>query len=69
MPSTPVDDDKNEDAQYPHGDADEATLQEQPEQRAYIHLHHAGSVSYTHLDVYKRQLLFHQPLAVVRPTS
>ena len=39
---TPVDDDKNDDAQYPHGDADEETLQEQPEQRAYIHLHHAG---------------------------
>ena len=35
----PVDDDKNDDAQYPHGDADEETLQEQPEQRSYIHLH------------------------------
>ena len=39
---TPVDDDKNDDAQYPHGDADEETLQEQPEQRSYIHLHQAG---------------------------
>ena len=39
---TPVDDDKNDDAQYPHGDADEETLQEKPEQGAYIHLHQAG---------------------------
>ena len=39
---TPVDDDKNDDAQYPHGDADEETLQEQPEQGSYIHLHQAG---------------------------
>ena len=37
-----VHDDKNDDAQYPHGDADEETLQEQPEQGAYIHLHQAG---------------------------
>ena len=37
-----VDDDENYDAQYPHGDADEETLQEQPEQGAYIHLHQAG---------------------------
>ena len=39
---TPVDDDKNDDAQYPHGDADEEGLQKQPEQGAYIHLHQAG---------------------------
>lgn len=39
---TPVHDDKNDDAQYPHGDADEETLQEQPEQGSYIHLHQAG---------------------------
>ena len=38
----PVDDDENHDAQYPHGDADEETLQEQPEQGADIHLHQAG---------------------------
>ena len=37
-----VHDDKNDDTQYPHGDADEETLQEQPEQGAYIHLHQAG---------------------------
>ena len=37
-----VHDDKNNDAQYPHGDADEETLQETPEQGAYIHLHQAG---------------------------
>ena len=37
-----VHDDKNNDAQYPHGDADEETLQEKPEQGAYIHLHQAG---------------------------
>ena len=37
-----VDDDKNDDAQYPHGDADEETLQEQPEQGSYIHLHQTG---------------------------
>ena len=39
---TPVDDDKNDDTQYPHGDVDEEGLQKQPEQGAYIHLHHAG---------------------------
>ena len=39
---TPVDDYKNDNAQDPHGDADEETLQEQPEQGAYIHLHQAG---------------------------
>ena len=39
---TPVDDDKNNDAQDPHGDADEEGLQKQPEQGAYIHLHQAG---------------------------
>ena len=39
---TPVDDDENHDAQYPHGDADEETLQEKPEQGAYVHLHQAG---------------------------
>ena len=39
---TPVDDDKNDDAQDPHGDADEEGLQKQPEQRANVHLHHAG---------------------------
>ena len=39
---TSVDDDKNDDAQDPHGDADEETLQEQPEQGAYVHLHQAG---------------------------
>lgn len=38
----PVDDDKNDDAQDPHGDSDKEGLQEQPEQRAYIHLHQAG---------------------------
>ena len=37
-----VDDDKNHDAQYPHGDADEETLQEKPEQGADVHLHQAG---------------------------
>ena len=37
-----VDDDENHDAQYPHGDADEETLQEQAEQGADIHLHQAG---------------------------
>ena len=37
-----VHDDKNSDAQYPHGDADEETLQEKPEQGSYIHLHQAG---------------------------
>ena len=39
---TPIDDDKNNDAQDPHGDADEEGLQKQPEQGAYIHLHQAG---------------------------
>ena len=39
---TPVDNDKNDDAQDPHGDADEETLQEQPEQGSYVHLHQAG---------------------------
>ena len=39
---TPVDDDKNDDAQYPHGDANEEGLQKQPEQGSYIHLHQAG---------------------------
>ena len=39
---TPVHDDKNDDAQDPHGDADEETLQEKPEQGSYIHLHQAG---------------------------
>jgi len=39
---TPVDDYKNDNAQYPHGDADEETLQEKPEQGSYIHLHQAG---------------------------
>ena len=39
---TPVHDDKNDDAQDPHGDADEETLQEQPEQGAYVQLHQAG---------------------------
>ena len=39
---TPVDDHKNDDAQDPHGNADEETLQEKPEQGSYIHLHQAG---------------------------
>ena len=38
----PVDDHKNDNAQDPHGDADEETLQEKPEQGSYIHLHQAG---------------------------
>ena len=37
-----VHDDKNNDAQDSHGDADEETLQEQPEQGSYVHLHQAG---------------------------
>ena len=37
-----VHDDKNNDAQDPHGDADEEGLQKQPEQGSYIHLHQAG---------------------------
>ena len=37
-----VHDDKNNDAQDSHGDADEEGLQKQPEQGAYIHLHQAG---------------------------
>jgi len=39
---TPVHDDENNDAQDPHGDADEEGLQKQPEQGSYIHLHQAG---------------------------
>ena len=39
---TPVHDDKNDDAQDPHGDADEEGLQKQPEQGSYVHLHQAG---------------------------
>ena len=38
----PVHDHKNDDAQDPHGDADEEGLQKQPEKRADIHLHQAG---------------------------
>ena len=38
----PVHDDEDHDAQDPHGDADEETLQEKPEQGSYIHLHQAG---------------------------
>ncbi len=38
----PVHNDKNDDTQDPHGDADEEGLQKQPEQRAYIHAHQAG---------------------------
>ena len=37
-----VHDDKNNDAQDPHGDADEETLQEQSEQGTHVHLHQAG---------------------------
>jgi hypothetical protein len=37
-----VDNDKNDDGQDSHGNADEERLQEQPEQRANFHLHHAG---------------------------
>ena len=37
-----VDDDENHDGQDAHGDTDEERLQEQPEQGAYVHLHHAG---------------------------
>ena len=37
-----VDDDENHNGQYAHGDADKEGLQEQPEQGAYVHLHHAG---------------------------
>jgi len=37
-----VDDDENHDGQDAHSDADEEGLQEQPEQWAYVHLHHAG---------------------------
>lgn len=33
---------KNDDAEDPHGDSNEEGLQEQPEQRADFHLHHAG---------------------------
>ena len=39
---TPVHDDKNDDAQDSHGDADEEGLQKQPEQGSYIHLHQTG---------------------------
>ena len=39
---TPVDDDKNDDAQYPHGDADEEALQKKPEEWTDIHLHQTG---------------------------
>ena len=39
---TSIDDDKNNDAQYPHGDADEEALQKQPEQGANVHLHQVG---------------------------
>ena len=37
-----VHDDENNDAQDPHGDADEETLQEQSEQGTHVHLHQAG---------------------------
>ena len=37
-----VHDDKNHNGQDAHGNADEKGLQEQPEQGAYVHLHHAG---------------------------
>ena len=37
-----VHDHKNDDAQDPHSDSDEETLQEQPEQGTDIHLHQAG---------------------------
>ena len=37
-----VHDDKNNDAQDPHGDANEEGLQKQPEQGSDIHLHQAG---------------------------
>ena len=37
-----VDDDENHNGQDAHGNADEEGLQEQPEQWAYVHLHHAG---------------------------
>ena len=39
---SPVDDDEDHDAQYPHGDANEEGLQKQPEQGANVHLHQAG---------------------------
>ena len=39
---TPVDDHKNDNAQDPHGDADEEGLQKQSEQGSYVHLHQAG---------------------------
>lgn len=38
----PVHQHKNNDAEDPHGDSNEEGLQEQPEQRADLHLHHAG---------------------------
>ena len=37
-----INNDKNNDGQDTHGNADEKGLQEQPEQGAYVHLHHAG---------------------------
>ena len=37
-----VDDDENHDGQDAHGDADEETLQEKPEQGTNVHLHQAG---------------------------
>ena len=37
-----VHDDKNDDAQDPHGDSDKEGLQEKPEKRADIHLHQTG---------------------------
>ena len=39
---TPVDDNKDHDAQDPHGDADEEGLQKQSEQGANVHLHQTG---------------------------
>ena len=39
---TSVDDDEDHNAQYPHGDADEETLQKKSEQGANVHLHQAG---------------------------
>lgn len=37
-----INNDKNNDGQDTHGNADEKGLQEQSEQGAYVHLHHAG---------------------------
>ena len=39
---TPVHDDENDNAQDPHGDADEETLQEKPEQGTNVHAHQTG---------------------------